>query len=95
MGSRQLCSGRMYSSQESVLFSGSGSKVRCLALGDCECASERALSVAKQSCAFVMNLTVVGKTCSFKPMDSAIKFIGSRFVWEEQSGDAAIEVVED
>ena len=93
LGSRQLCSGRMYSSQESALFSGSDSKVRCLALGDCGCASERALFVAMQSCAYVMNLTVVGRTCSFEPMDSAAKVIDSRFV-QEQSREGAAEVVE-
>ena len=93
LGSRQLCSGRMYSSQELALFSGSGSKVRCLALGDCGCASERALFVAMQSCAYVMNLTVVGRTCSFEPMDSAAKVIGSRFA-QEQSGKEAAEVAE-
>ena len=93
LGSRQLCSGRMYSSQGLALFSGSGSKVRCLALGDCGCASERALFVAMQSCAYVMNLTVVGRTCSFEPMDSAAKVIGSRFV-QEQSREGAAEVVE-
>ena len=93
MGSRQLYSGRMYSSRGLACFSGFGSKVRCLALGDCEYASKRELFVARQSCVNEMDLTVVGKTCSFEPTDSATMFIGSCFKFKEQFGEEAAEVV--
>ena len=94
MDSRQLYSGRMYSSRGLAFISGSGSKVRCLALNDCEYASKLGLFVTRQSSTYGMNLTVVDKTCSFEPKDSATVFISSCFKFKEQFGEEATEVVE-
>ena len=59
----------MYSSLGLACVSDSGSKVRCHALDDFGCSSSRAPSVVMKSCAHGLKQAVVGKTCSFEPMD--------------------------